>query len=116
MSTATEYTLGPGIHRDILAEDYHAIKAVSATFLKRFLLDTPAHAKAMLDGLLDEESSAMSKGTALHAALLEPELFKTSFVIGPEVARNTKEWKAFAAQHPGRDLFKPSEMQDHRNA
>jgi len=112
VSTATEPTLSPGIHRNIPAEDYFAVRAVSATFLKRFLLDTPAHAKAMIDGLLDEDTSAMSKGTALHAALLEPDLFASSFVIGPEVARNTKEWKAFAAQHPGRELFKPSEMQD----
>ena len=104
--------LTPGVYRGVPAEKYHAINAVSATFLKRFLLDTPAHAKAMIDGKLKEESSAMSKGTALHAALLEPEMFAATYAIGPEVRRNSGEWKDFVAANPDKECLKPSENED----
>lgn len=112
IAVPTIESLAPGVYRDVPAEKYHAIRAVSATFLKRFLLDTPAHAKAMLDGLLDEESSAMNKGTALHAALLEPQVFAATYAIGPEVRRNSAEWKAFVAANPDREPIKPSENAD----
>lgn len=112
VANPTIETLAPGVYRDVPAEKYHAIKAVSATFLKRFLLDTPAHAKAILDGLLDEESSAMNKGTALHAALLEPDLFAANYAIGPEVRRNSSEWKEFVAANPDKECLKPSENAD----
>jgi hypothetical protein len=112
MNATTDATLAPGVHRGIPAEHYFGIKAVSASLLKTFILQTPAHAKAMLDGRMDEDTSAMNKGTALHAALLEPDMFAQQYIIGPEARRDSKEWKSFVAANPGREVLKPSENED----
>lgn len=115
MSTSTApFTLAPGVYDDLSAEAYHSIRAVSATVLKTFVRKTPAHAKALLDGRMKDETSAMARGTALHSALLEPGQFEKSYRVGPEVNRNTKEWKAFAAEceAAGVEPMKPSESLD----
>jgi len=103
--------LGLGVYDDLSAETYHSLRAVSATGLKMFVRKTPAHVKAMLDGQLSEETSAMAKGTAVHAALLEPGRFETAYRIGPEVSRATKEWRAFAVDCETANVqaLKPSE-------
>jgi exodeoxyribonuclease VIII len=112
--TTSVLPVGPGVYEDMSAEAYHGIRAVSATALKMFARKTPAHVKALLDGRLSEETSAMAKGTALHAALLEPGRFETAYRVGPEVNRNTREWKAFAAECDvdGVEPLKPSESAD----
>lgn len=106
------FTLPNGIHRDVPAEDYHAIRAVSATLLKRFIRQTPAHVKAMLDGKLEGDEVSMLKGTALHAALLEPSVFDRDFVVVPDCRRGTKEWKGYETLHAGKTLLKQSDSED----
>lgn len=108
---ATPEKISRGVHDDLSAEAYHGVRAVSATALKLLARKTPRHVKALLDGALSEETSAMSRGTAVHAALLEPGRFEQAYRVGPEANRNSREWKAFAAEceADGVEGLKPSE-------
>lgn len=95
-----------GVHRGVPAKEYHAIRAVSSSFLKKFLIETPAHAKAMWDGRLEADDAKYCRGTALHAALMEPADFDAEYVIVPDYKRASKEWKAAEAANPGKTLLK----------
>ena len=46
--------------------------------------------------------SGMKMGTALHWALLEPDLFAENVVKGPNVARSHDDWSAFCAENSGK--------------
>lgn len=104
----------PGIYPGMSADDYHAVRAVSSTALKAFILKCPAKCKSVLDGKVKEETATMKMGTALHAAVLEPKSFDSIYRIGPEVRKNSNVWKDFAAQceADGVAPMKPSENED----
>lgn len=104
----------PGIYPGMSAEVYHSVRAVSSSMLKAFILKCPAKAKALWDGNVKEETATMKMGTALHAAVLEPDSFNAMYRIGPEVRRNTNQWKDFEKQceYDGVSPLKPSENSD----
>lgn len=91
---------------------YHSGPGISSTGLKRLLV-SPAHFKVQT-----ESTRAMAFGTALHMAVLEPELFAATYVKGPENApRNTKEGKAKwadfeATLRPGAQVLTAKEWED----
>lgn len=62
------------------AREYHAHPAVSKSVLDK-VARSPLHARAYLDGEREEPTPAMQFGTALHAAVLEPELYANSYVV-----------------------------------
>jgi exodeoxyribonuclease VIII len=60
-----------------------------------------------------EETSGQRAGTLLHTLVLEPDTFAERYAIGPDVNRNTKEWKAFAAALPADvTALKPDEYDE----
>ena len=92
--------LADGIHRDVSFENYLKEDRVSKSLLWDTFDRSPAHARQG-----KEESNAMKVGTATHCVLLEPDMFRTRFVRGPDDRRGNK-WKdavAMAAAD-GRDL------------
>lgn len=93
------------------ADDYHAVRAVSSTALKAFILKCPARARAVIEGRVKEETASMELGTAVHTAVLESDAFESLYRIGPECNKNTKEWREFAAACyiDGVTPLKPSE-------
>lgn len=93
------------------ADDYHAVRAVSSSALKAFILKCPARARAVIEGRVKESTATMELGTAVHTAVLEADKFDLIYRVGPEVSRATSEWKAFAAQCgiDGVTPLKPSE-------
>jgi hypothetical protein len=98
MNAITEqFLLGKeGIFRDVPNETYHGDRtAVSSSSLK-LLLRSPAHFLARQD---EPEESTVAKdfGTALHAALLEPQKYRATYVTKPDINRRTKAGKALAA-------------------
>lgn len=75
-------TAETGWYHDIPAEVYHRIPAMSASGMVAFNR-SPAHYRHERD-ISREETDAMRLGTALHCALLEPEVFGDSYVVlGP---------------------------------
>jgi len=87
----------PGLYDDISNEEYHSGPGVSKSALD-IIHRSPAHYQASL--LLPRtETPAMVIGTAIHAAVLEPETFEAKFVVAPEVNRRTnagkEEWERF---------------------
>jgi hypothetical protein len=68
--------------------EYHAHEAVSRSFLWMLDSETPAHAiwRRQNPG---EPTLSMRLGTALHAAVLEPDLFKREFSVSDASRRTT---------------------------
>lgn len=72
---------------------YHGTKALSKSGLDQFR-KSPAHFRAWQDGVTKNESSpALEFGTAVHMAILEPELFAKSYAVFTG-DRRTKDGKA----------------------
>ena len=75
-------------------DEYHAHAGISNSGLTRFSV-SPAHYKYAPK---NEPTRAMEIGTAIHAAILEPERFKSQYMLLPEVkARTATEYKKAAA-------------------
>lgn len=83
-----------GIIKGISNESYHKAAGVSKSQLDQFA-KSPAHYLASLT-TPRKETEAMRIGTLFHTLVLEPE--KANFVVGPNINKNTKEWKAFKAE------------------
>ena len=72
---------------------YHGTKALSKSGLDQFR-KSPAHFRAWQDGITKNESSpALEFGTAVHMAILEPELFAAIYTVFAGDRRN-KDGKA----------------------
>lgn len=71
-------------------DDYHAYAGLSSTGVKN-ILRSPAHYKA--DSF--ERTRAMEIGSAIHAAILEPEYFKDQYVLAEDIPdRKQKDYKS----------------------
>lgn len=80
---------------------YHAVIGVGSTALKHFV-DCPAKYKAYIDGLLKFTRNYFDLGSAVHALVLEPELFKNFQPLPEEIkVRRGKAWDALQAENPG---------------
>src|SRR5690242_15179207 len=102
---------GPREVQGLANADYHAHPAVGSSHLKA-IARSPAHYWAeFLDPARParEEKPAFVIGTAIHAAILEPERFKTEYVVGPRFDRRTKAGKeaaaAFEAENAGKRVL-----------
>lgn len=79
------------IVRNLPAQDYHAIRAASASRIKE-LMRSPAHLKHMDENRKDGD--ALRVGEALHTLVLEPETFEARFAAAPDLGRRTSAGKA----------------------
>lgn len=103
------------IIRGMSNADYHAHPALSKSQIADFVV-CPANYYGLHlspERPAREETSGQRAGTLLHTLVLEPETFSERYAIGPDVSRNTKEWKAFVAQlQPGVTALKPNEYDE----
>lgn len=94
------------------ADQYHAHPAVGHSGLVR-IMRSPAHYREYATNP-PEPTAAMVMGTAFHAALLEPEIFGSTFVVAPKFDRRTKEGKAAAeaweAENAGKTALPAEQM------
>lgn len=75
---------------------YHADPAIGSTTLK-YAHESMAKFKAKIDGKIKgSDRSYFDIGTACHAGILERDF--AGYIRGPDAAKNTKEWKDFAAE------------------
>lgn len=91
--------LPEGIHRAVPEATYHAkVLGVASKSALDLVLRSPARYRAWIDGAEKKRTAALSLGTAVHMARLEPERFASSYVIAPDfgdlravAGRTTKE-------------------------
>jgi hypothetical protein len=80
---------------DLTSADYHSIKeAVGSTSLKK-VLESPLEYQYYINAPR-EDKSTFDFGTAMHSVVLEQDA--TTFICGPDVNKNTKEWKEAKAK------------------
>lgn len=85
-----------GFYEDMPNESYHKSEGVSKSGLD--LIDrSPAHYKWPKKRT---STRNMEVGTAIHAAILEPERFDKEYVISEGDKRNTKEYKELVKVNP----------------
>ena len=86
---------------------YHSDEAVGSSLIRKLQTSTPMHAKAMMETPMS--SPAMSLGTALHAAMLEPENDLAQAVVSPDIDKRSKAGKeehaAFELANQGRCII-----------
>ena len=102
----------PGIYHGVTNETYHASPGISKSGLD-LVAKSPLHFYAKY---LDPnrppatpQTPAQLDGELAHCAILESSEFSKRFVVGPDVSRATKEWKAFAEAHQGVTIIKPDQ-------
>lgn len=85
--------------------EYLAHPSLSASDLKH-LLKSRFH--FAMRHQIKRESNALSFGTLVHTALLEPESF-AQYVVAPDLDKRTKEYKAWLAENEGRPTMSHEE-------
>lgn len=94
--------------------DYFARPEMSQSKLKDFAV-SPAYYKMRLVEPM-EQTEAMALGSAVHAALLEPDVFKSKYVVSPGFDRRTTKGRAdytlFCAESMGKLILNKDEY-DH---
>lgn len=94
----------PGLYENVAHETYLSWDAASNSALGH-MRQSPAHCFAAVHGP-SNPTPAKELGTALHFAILEPELFSQRYVIAPKVDKRTtkgkEEWAAFLKANPGK--------------
>lgn len=96
---------------DITNEKYHASAGLSNSSIG-MLLDCP---KKYWDKYLNpdkppqESSPALRFGNMVHCYLLEHEEFYQRYVVGPDINKNSNEYKAFKAECAGRIVIDKDE-------
>lgn len=107
-----------GLHKDMPAETYHGIQAMSAGGLKR-MRRSPAHFFGMqLDPNRPppgEPTPAMKAGTLMHTCIFEPDQVAARYIVAPEGVdyrtKAGKDWKAATqAAHPGIEIIDTTQM------
>jgi exodeoxyribonuclease VIII len=103
----------PGLHA-VSWETYSSWDARRYSELRHFKR-SPLHAR-YLALHPDEPTAAMSMGSAIHVAVLEPESFEKRYVEAIEVGdkrtpANKARWVAFEQENAGRGILKPSEWE-----
>lgn len=92
------------IHYDMSRDDYDRRGEVNWSTLK-LLAKSPAHYHAALLAPVSEDTDARQRGRAVHAAVLEPDRYKSSFVTWTGKVRNGKVWDAFEEKHAGKEII-----------
>lgn len=88
----------PGYYTDLSHDDYRAAEGVSNSDLL-LLEKRPSSVKQHKTAPRDpRKTGAADFGTIVHTALLEPEKFEGSFIIGPTKSRETKAFMDFEMQ------------------
>ena len=85
----------PGLYADIPMLEYHTWEGASQSRLKVIRDQSPAHLRWQMDHP-SPPSDAQAVGSAVHTAVLEPELFASSYDLGPTKTRGTQAWIAEA--------------------
>lgn len=96
-----------GIIYGLSNEDYHKDEAIGSTSVKAISV-SPAN--LYFNPFKGSKSAQI--GTAIHAALLEPEVFEKDFILEPEIkTRASKEYKELAKTYNADNILINSEVE-----
>lgn len=96
-----------GIYYGMSNEDYHTDEAIGSTTIKSISV-SPAN--LYFNPFKGSKSAHI--GTAIHSALLEPDLFEKEFIREPEISsRASKEYKALLANNDPEKILIGSEVE-----
>jgi len=100
-----------GVYQGIPEDEYHALQRASQSTLQALLDNSPAHAKAKMEEDL-EPTPAQKVGTAIHAALLQPDLFDATYDVKGQCEGETNSGSrcSRSGKHPVTDA-KTGEIQ-----
>ena len=103
----------PGIYYDMSNHDYHRGAGISKSGLD-WVEDNPSQLIWSQNAPRDEDAlKALDYGTAVHTILLEPELFDSQFVVGPDHARRSnaekEAWTKFEEENKDRTILTANE-------
>lgn len=97
-------------------DEYHSGPGISKSHLDAIAGASPKHYWQKYinpERERQEPTAAMIMGSAVHAAILEPDLFPTEVIESPEFDRRTKvgkaEYEAFQAANKGRIVLAPED-------
>mgnify|MGYP006423719621 CR=1 FL=1 len=85
--------------------DYHAAHGLSSTALKELVQRSPAHCRALMDGLRRKTSDSMDLGTVVHSAVLEPDTFWDLYWLAPAKADHPEALDTVADYRNACDYF-----------
>lgn len=96
-----------GLHRGIGYDEYSRWAAVNHSTLRHFA-KSPLHARhAMLNP--SEPTEAMALGSAVHKAILEPDLFPAAYCWAPKFDKRTNDgkagWTEFQTENAGKGIL-----------
>ena len=90
-----------------MKRDYDRIRAINFSTLKH-MNRSPKHYRYMLDNPVPV-TDAMAMGSAVHIAVLEPDLFPKRCVLWDGGTRRGKDWESFKDMHAGKMILKQDE-------
>lgn len=93
--------------------EYQSLAALNYSGAKE-LLKSPAHYQTWLNEPR-KETPALRIGSAVHAAVLQPDHYAADFAVAPDVDRRTKEgkekWAEFQTVHAGKTILTEDERE-----
>ncbi len=93
-----------GLHPNLSQTEYRGLDAIGKSDLD-LIAKSPAHFKCAVR----EETAAMSLGSAVHCAVLEPDRFAVEYVGAPDCDKRTRkgkeQWDAFEADNAGKTVL-----------
>ena len=99
-------------------DQYHSGPGVSKSHLDTIAGASPRHYWHKYinpDRVREEPTPAMVLGSAIHSAILEPDLFPLEYVADPGINRRTNagkaEYEAFVAENAGKIVLNDEQMQ-----
>lgn len=99
-------------------DEYHAGPGISKSHLDVIAGKSPLHYWAKYidpNRVREEPTAAMKLGTAIHAAVLEPDLLHKTCVADPGIDKRSNagkaEWAAFKAEHAGKLILPDDDFQ-----
>ena len=96
----------PGVYYGMSNEDYHADEAIGSTTVKAISVSPANHFFKKFTG-----SKSAHIGSAIHAALLEPDIFRYRYAKRGEItSRASKEYKEVVKQFPADFILIGSEV------
>lgn len=111
-SAEQQYELGIYTNLQLPEARYHAIRAMSASTIKR-CAESVKHAITARDSFV--QTPAMKLGSAVHAALLEPDRFALEWAAPEPGDGRTSAYKAYMAkfreEHAGKNIIPASDLE-----